>query len=919
MPVSPWFYTNLPGYNKNWLWRGDHLWYDRWVQANVLMPEWVQIISWNDYGESHHIGPIRDHALVAFNTGKAPYRYSLDHHGWRTFLPYSIDRYKNNKAAITTEGVSFWYRPTPKDACNTGGTTGNTVSQLQIEFQPYDVVEDSVFYSVLLTSAATVKITIGGVEANGQWRNLPDGEVGLWHGSSPFQGRTGEVKITVWRKDVLIADLTGPAIKKDCHNGMMGFDAWAGGRLTSTAPRPVNSPSLTDEVCVRGTGAEGFDILCGYCPRSACVCKALGAQKTLPKQVPGKFYPAEGLNSNYIGLCDYACLYGACFASYCTKDQHPLIEPSVSPFRPPSCISGTGDGDWEVLCSFTCRHGFCPLARCKCNAQDPLDLLNPTQATKARFLPFDSNGNDPQEQIDPGETFEIPHLDQDCMRFSDCFDLDNPQASSCGSGYRRQGYDRAGCPGKSARPICCKDSSVLPDSCTWRGSGGDCNGQCHEGEATLFESNKGGSPGESGHGQCSRGKKVFCCELKTFGTLTSQCRWSPWYISRRLHDVQFPTDSFIYSGSGCDEDELVVASAHALTGYCSNDFLNKKIGQKYCCKTEKPPMDNCHWVGQGDCADNNCTNKEVTLTTNPSGSNSNECFWSRKKSLCCTPNDTIFDLGSDDDFYDDHCTVGDPRPDCQPDEDASDEPDEETCRADEKTELRRDSHDGSFFLREPLSIEERTFRLEKRKRPIMAVVTGASGLSYTMRILARNYPSISALFRSRRGPGPSDYVFRPRLTPLVVTEHRDSLPSLVGYETEHNPDVQIVRDFLQTASSGILPNLEPTRNNARIDAYDISRLWNSTSLGVVFPRVANSRCLASAEDYFMDQFGSTGNVAPLVATEMKLNAVKARIFKGSRPIGDDTFTRLSGQTLAGNMTATNELFNELRAVSITSS
>jgi hypothetical protein len=23
MPVSPWFYTNLPGYKKNWLWRGE--------------------------------------------------------------------------------------------------------------------------------------------------------------------------------------------------------------------------------------------------------------------------------------------------------------------------------------------------------------------------------------------------------------------------------------------------------------------------------------------------------------------------------------------------------------------------------------------------------------------------------------------------------------------------------------------------------------------------------------------------------------------------------------------------------------------------------------------------------------------------------------------------------------------------------
>lgn len=30
MPISPWFYTNLPGYGgKNWLWEGDSLWFDR--------------------------------------------------------------------------------------------------------------------------------------------------------------------------------------------------------------------------------------------------------------------------------------------------------------------------------------------------------------------------------------------------------------------------------------------------------------------------------------------------------------------------------------------------------------------------------------------------------------------------------------------------------------------------------------------------------------------------------------------------------------------------------------------------------------------------------------------------------------------------------------------------------------------------
>ncbi|KAH2822010.1 hypothetical protein KXW76_007929, partial [Aspergillus fumigatus] len=38
MAISPWFYTNLPGYNKNWLWKGDSLWFDRWQELFGLDP-----------------------------------------------------------------------------------------------------------------------------------------------------------------------------------------------------------------------------------------------------------------------------------------------------------------------------------------------------------------------------------------------------------------------------------------------------------------------------------------------------------------------------------------------------------------------------------------------------------------------------------------------------------------------------------------------------------------------------------------------------------------------------------------------------------------------------------------------------------------------------------------------------------------
>jgi hypothetical protein len=60
-PVSPWFYTHYGaevGYSKNWLFPGDLLWYDRWTELLAMNTRFVEIISWNDYGESHYVGPL---------------------------------------------------------------------------------------------------------------------------------------------------------------------------------------------------------------------------------------------------------------------------------------------------------------------------------------------------------------------------------------------------------------------------------------------------------------------------------------------------------------------------------------------------------------------------------------------------------------------------------------------------------------------------------------------------------------------------------------------------------------------------------------------------------------------------------------------------------------------------------------------
>ncbi|KAK5123833.1 hypothetical protein LTR85_002469 [Meristemomyces frigidus] len=242
MAVSPWFFTNLPGYGKNWLWNGDDLWYDRWKEVLSVEPEFVEILTWNDYGESHYIGPLREGAFAAFYYGGAPYNYAADmpHDAWRVTLPFSVGLYVDGTSAISQELLTVWYRPNPGSACATGGTTGNSASQGQEEFQPYDVVEDAVFYSALLASApSSVSVSIGGVSQAGTWRNVPDSGVGLYHGSVPFNGNTGEVMVTVIGGAGTIAMAGDQDITTDCTNGVENWNAWVGnatgGLVSATA------------------------------------------------------------------------------------------------------------------------------------------------------------------------------------------------------------------------------------------------------------------------------------------------------------------------------------------------------------------------------------------------------------------------------------------------------------------------------------------------------------------------------------------------------------------------------------------------------------------------------------------------------------------------------------------------------------
>ncbi|KAJ5320666.1 CAZyme family GH71 and CBM24 [Penicillium antarcticum] len=319
----------------------------------------VEMISSNDYGEYHYIGPLNDKAYVAFTTGKAPYNYvrGMPHDGWRLRLPYVIDQYKNGKASLTEESLVIWYRKQSRLTSNGGGITGNTASQLQVEYHASTVFENKIFFSAFLGSNATVEVTIDGLKFYASWESEPDGGVGIYHGSIDFNLHLfRDVSVTVVR-DLAVIRVSGTPITTVCDNGLNSWNAWVES-ATSETLIPAVSPklSLSDQFCIAGLGATNLARLCaftykyGYCPFGACYCTAIG-KKALPKATGVKGYPANR-DANYAGLCDFACNYGYCPKTACSTTERAVYIPTSSPFTPLACTSGEGEGKMAGLCSF---------------------------------------------------------------------------------------------------------------------------------------------------------------------------------------------------------------------------------------------------------------------------------------------------------------------------------------------------------------------------------------------------------------------------------------------------------------------------------------------------------------------------------------------------------------------------------------
>ncbi|PLW07106.1 hypothetical protein PCANC_19477 [Puccinia coronata f. sp. avenae] len=193
--VSPCFFTHYK--DKNWIYKSDdNLYINRWMKLISMPdpPDFVQIISWNDYGESHYVGP-----RLGTPPADTTWLDGFDHQSWLKMSDYFIKWYKTGaRPTIEEDTVHFNYRPHSINAIASSDTLPAPINA--------SVSADAVYVATYLSATSTatqLRIRIGDMQQS--FGNITRSEVNTF--TAPWNGHTGEV-------EVALLDSTGNELMK---------------------------------------------------------------------------------------------------------------------------------------------------------------------------------------------------------------------------------------------------------------------------------------------------------------------------------------------------------------------------------------------------------------------------------------------------------------------------------------------------------------------------------------------------------------------------------------------------------------------------------------------------------------------------------------------------------------------------------
>ncbi|KDQ33034.1 glycoside hydrolase family 71 protein [Pleurotus ostreatus PC15] len=224
--ISPWFYTH---YNyKNIVYNSDNwLLVTRWEQLmsfrNTIT--FAELVSWNDYGESHHMGPVKGAMPSGTN-----WVNGLPHTAWFDMSQYYITAFQTGSyPAITKDVIYFWARTHPVAATASSDSLGKPSG--------WNWVQDTLWAVVFATSPGSVTLTSG---TNTQTFSVNAGVNKLKLPLSP-----GKITVSMTKNGQVIINYSPAGYTFITNPVTCAFVLYTSSSAISTSTRPSSSAAST--------------------------------------------------------------------------------------------------------------------------------------------------------------------------------------------------------------------------------------------------------------------------------------------------------------------------------------------------------------------------------------------------------------------------------------------------------------------------------------------------------------------------------------------------------------------------------------------------------------------------------------------------------------------------------------------------
>ncbi|KAF9456639.1 glycosyl hydrolase family 71-domain-containing protein [Collybia nuda] len=226
--VSNWMFTHYD--YKNWYQRGDDwLIITRWEQLMAMRNTitFAEMISWNDYGESHYFGPIK-----GAQPDRTTWVNNIPHTAWFDMSQYYITAFKTGSYPLITQDVIYyWARPHPATATASSDPLSHPTG--------FDWSPDVLWAVVFSTSPSTVTLSCG--SSSQTFDNVAAGVTKLKIPLAP-----GKITVTMIKNGATVINQTPSDYTFATNPSLYNYNAYVGSaKGISTPPTSTTATSST--------------------------------------------------------------------------------------------------------------------------------------------------------------------------------------------------------------------------------------------------------------------------------------------------------------------------------------------------------------------------------------------------------------------------------------------------------------------------------------------------------------------------------------------------------------------------------------------------------------------------------------------------------------------------------------------------